>query len=114
MINKFFLDSLEYSISRALAASLQKEEKAYWCDGIIVDDLDKAQEVMSQVLRTKSLKAVAIIPKGQYEEPNYRFHMNILFGKDALSKLKQERDLDSAIPESSNSDWITLDLTTKS
>ena len=113
MINQFFLDSLEYSVSKALTNSRDEIVRGYWCDGVIVYELDKGQELTSHVLQHKSLKAVGIIPKGQYEEPDYRFDMRILFGKEALSRLNEGQDLDSAIPEPSNSDWITFDLKEK-
>ena len=114
MINQSFLESLEYSISRALANSPNKKERVYWCDGVIVDNLDKEQELKLQVLKTQSLKAVAVIPKGQYEEATYRFDMNLIFGKEAMNRLKNEQDLENAIYEPSDQGWIMLDLSTKS
>jgi hypothetical protein len=114
MINQSFLESLEYSISKAMANSSNKEERTYWCDGIIVDDLNKEQELTSSILRSKSLKAIAIIPKEQYAESDYRFDLNIFFGKEAMSRLRNGLDLENSIPEINNSNWIALDLSSKS
>ncbi len=114
MIDQSFLESLEYSISRAFANSHNEEKQAYWCDGVIVDDLDKQQELTSRVLRLQLLEAVGIIPKGQYEESDYRFDMHILFGKEALSRLRNGQDLEDAIHEPIDDSWISLDLPGKS
>ncbi len=110
MIDRSFLESLEYSISQVQANSPNKEERGYQCDGIMVEDLERIEEHTSQVLQSSSLKAIAIIPRGQYKESDYRFHMNILFGEQATEKLSQGLDLTNAIPDENTLEWISLDL----
>lgn len=108
MLSENFCSLLEYRISQALSHVTNKELRAYWCDGIFVP---QSADFFTTPDGRQGVVTTAIIPKGEYNDPNFRFEMTIWFGSVAQALLNNDHDLEPSIPVDETNQWIDLDAT---
>ena len=111
MIDKRFLINLEYTISIALENTFGKKKSHYWCDGIYLLDSEEYSREKISVTRKTVMRAA--IPKGQYEEKEFRYDFVLKFGECVLEKYITGKRLEDCIPSTDNADWIKLDTENK-
>ncbi len=112
MLNKDFLIHLEFEISNALENASEKDKRSYWCDGILMPDLedDYSQKTIND---KRKIALRAVIPKGQYKNKDYWWDLVLKFGKYSLRRYAKGKSLEDCVPNSENADWIELDVENK-
>lgn len=111
MLTEDFCTYLEYQISRALQQA-DDDINSYWCDGILLPNT-RDEEAGKQVFQTGRIITTAIIPKGQYEEKEYRYQLTIKLGKASLLRYLNNKRLEDCVPSEESAEWIKLDTINK-
>ena len=107
IVNQQFLDSLEIAISRALWQAKDRSWRAYWCDGILEPENN---ELVTDATGVKGILTIAILPKGQYDEAEYRFSLYIWLGVNSERCYNNGKTLETCIPDNDTEGWIYLDI----
>jgi hypothetical protein len=111
-----FFDYLEYSISRALANSVDAEKRCFWCDGIMMPEIGGyvLQQVGSAARGNEQawIAARAWIDNGRRKgkQAGQRiYEMKVILGQQALAAYQAGEDLRKCVPPEDKADWIVLD-----
>lgn len=107
MIDQDFCTYLEFEITKALSNSPNEEIKYFWCDGIL---LPNSYEYSQKIINDKRyLRTTAFVGL----DGQVKYDMTIHFGKKALSRYARSLSLNECIPDSSNDDWVVIDIEKK-
>ena len=106
MLDEEFCEFLEYRICKFFEQSDNLETKGFWCDGILLTELEKhySQKYINDN-RQVILKAY-ISKEGQTE-----YELTLKFGRKALSKYAKNADIQECMPSSENVNWLNINIT---
>jgi hypothetical protein len=107
MFDNDFCEYLEFEISKTLSNSITPETKGFWCDGILLPNIED-NHLQKVINDTKQLELTAFL--GVNGQDKYRMIIN--FGNKSLSKNARNLDLKSCVP-SDNSNWILINTDKK-
>jgi hypothetical protein len=100
MIDEFFCDHLEYTLTRAFKYWEGVEVVSFWCDGVVPPDLS-GEELKEKLLTDEEIVLDAFI--GSSGQDRYKILLKL--GQRAISQVNQSNELVSCIPDISESFW---------
>lgn len=108
MLDQAFCAQLEYCLTTTFRNSSDGKIKDYWCDGILLPNTDK--EVLQKTVNNKrELIMTAFIGKTGQE----RYQLILKFGDKSLSKYFRNLGIQDCIPDASEKNWYSIDISKK-
>ena len=104
MLNKDFLELLEYQLTKALTISQNSQLKGFWCDGILLPS-----ENEKKLLKTKQVLMTAFLGKDGQD----KYDLTLKFGVNSLNNYANCLSLFSCVPNPDMKDWFNIDVSSK-
>ena len=104
MLDQDFCKFLEYEISKAFEHSENDQIKAFWCDGVLLNQPDNnySQKFVND---NRQVILKAFIGK----DGQSAYELTLKFGKKALSRYARNLDIKECIPNPAKQNWFDID-----
>lgn len=115
MLTQDFCDHLEYQISKALARSIHKDKRRFWCDGVLLPPSEQNNAVTHKS-NIAEIATKAWIDEGKIKGQvlgQFLYDLKLKLGTEAIIKYNNGGNLKDCIPGYENDKWILLDTIKK-
>lgn len=108
MLDQDFCDILEYRISDALENISDEDVKGFWCDGVLLSELDNyySQKFIND---NRQVKMKAHVGK----DGQTVYSLTLKFGNKSLSRYARSLDIVECIPQTDFENWFKIDTSKK-
>ena len=108
MLDQDFCEFLEYEITKALSNSVEERLKAFWCDGVLLPDIENEYSKKSVNDKREVLMTAFTGQTGQD-----KYELTLRFGRKALSRYARDLSLEECVPNSETNNWLYVVPTNK-
>lgn len=105
MLDKDFLEFLEYKICHILENTGIDEVNGFWCDGVMLSKPDSYYSP-EYINDNREVMLTALTGK----EGQTRFELTLKFGNKSLSRYVRNLDIKDCWPEGDQEDWFDIDI----
>lgn len=104
MLDEDFCSTLDFRLSDVFKASADSFVQAFWCDGVVMPDL-QAETLELMIKKDRQITLKSFIGEDGQDE----YQMTLSFGNKAYSRFVRGLEIQSCIPDPDDPGWISLD-----